>query len=93
MSREFELCHRCGAMLEPGRSDFFLVRIEAFADPSPPKLAVGEPGSADPAEEMRRLIEQMSGMSERELMDQVHRRLSLHLCGPCFRVWIEDPTP
>ena len=31
-------------------------------------------------------------MSERELLDQVHRRLVLHLCGPCYGQWIEDPV-
>jgi hypothetical protein len=31
-------------------------------------------------------------MSERELMDQVFRRLTIHLCGTCYRQWIEDPT-
>ena len=25
-------------------------------------------------------------------MDEVRRRLVLHLCGPCYRQWIEDPT-
>jgi len=84
-------CHRCGAHLEPGRSDFYVVRIEAFADPTPPHIEPGEL-DVDYGAEFARLIEQMEGMSEQELMDQVHRRLTIHLCGPCYRRWIENPA-
>ena len=31
-------------------------------------------------------------ISEREMADQVYRRLTLHLCGKCYRKWIEDPA-
>lgn len=85
------LCARCLVPLEPGTGSFFRVTIEAVADPSPP--ALDEDVSAD---ELRRRIEallkQMKDVSEREAMDQVHRRLVLHLCGPCYRQWIEDPA-
>ena len=33
------LCARCAAKLTPGKGDFYLVRIEAFADPSPPDFS------------------------------------------------------
>jgi hypothetical protein len=36
------------------------------------------------------MIEQMRGLSEQELLDQVYRRLIVYLCGPCYRRWIED---
>jgi len=29
------LCHRCGAVLTPGTDDLYVIRIEAFADPTP----------------------------------------------------------
>ena len=85
------LCHRCGATLTPGRGDFYVVRIEAFADPTPPHVTAEELAS-DRGEEMRRLLEQMRDLTEQELMDQVYRRLVIHLCGPCYRKWIEDPA-
>jgi len=84
-------CCRCGGHLAPGRGDFYVVRIEAFADPSPPADG-SEPGLLDPGEEIDRLLSQMEGMSERELMDQVHRRVTIHMCGPCYRWWIEHPA-
>ena len=87
------LCHRCGCTLTPGEGSFYVVRIEAFADPTPPTIDLDEPVSqTSVSEEIERLIDQMRGMSERELMDQVHRRLTIHLCGPCYRGWIEDPA-
>ncbi len=83
-------CARCAAELQPGTGTFYQVTIEAVADPSPP-VATDE--SAD---ELRRRIEetiaQLAGTSAQEALDQVYRRLVLHLCGPCYRVWIENPA-
>ena len=85
------LCHRCVTPLGRGGGEFFIVRIEAFADPTPPVL-----DDEGVAHKIRREIEQlktaMEGLSERELTEQVHRRLTLHLCNGCYRRWIEDPT-
>ena len=85
------LCARCGAELRPGSGDFYLVRIEALADPSPPRFSEDDL-KQDLRAEIERLFSQMSGLSERELIDQVYRRLVLYLCGPCYRQWIEDPV-
>ena len=85
------LCARCGAELTPGAGDFYLVRIEALADPSPPRFSE-EDLKRNHRAEMERLIEQMRDLSERELVDQVYRRLVLYLCCPCYRQWIEDPV-
>ncbi len=84
-------CNRCGAELRPGSGDFFVVRIEAFADPSPPALSLEE-SAADAKQRMKELIEQLNHASEQELMDQVYRRLTIYLCNPCYRVWLENPT-
>jgi hypothetical protein len=84
------LCARCLAELVPGSGDFYRITIEAVADPTPPS------GDDIPAEELRRriedILEQLEDVSEREALDQVYRRLTLHLCGPCYRRWIEDPV-
>jgi hypothetical protein len=85
------LCHRCGAQGRAGSSGFYVVRIDSFADPAPPAITAGDLARDIPAE-LRRLYEQPAGSTARELMDQVHRRLIVHLCGPCYRKWIEDPT-
>ncbi len=84
-------CHRCGTELEPGKGNYFLVSIVAMADPFPPVFSK-EDLLRDAKEEIRRLIEQMRDLSEREAMDQVYRRLVIYLCNPCYRQWIENPV-
>ena len=83
-------CKRCGAVLMPGAGDFYVVAIEAVADPSPPKLPAEDP--ADIRARIERLLAELEGVSEQEALAQVYRRLAFHLCGPCFRRWIENPT-
>ena len=77
--------------LHPGSGAFFQITIEAVADPSPPVV----PGDESPSVLRRRidrLIEELRDVSEREAMDQVHRRLVIHLCNRCYRGWIENPA-
>ena len=84
-------CHRCGCQLTPGKGNFYVARIEAFADPTPPDFDECELPQ-DIGAEIDKLIEKMSGMSEQELMDQVHRRMTIHLCQPCYERWIDNPA-
>jgi hypothetical protein len=85
-------CSRCASELHPGSGDSYQVTIDAVADPAPPVLT-----SEQSADELRgainKLIRGLGDVSEREALDQVHRRLVLHLCVPCYREWIENPTP
>lgn len=85
------LCHKCGAELHPGRGDFYQVKIEAVADPFPPVITEEEL-RRDHASEMARLLEAAGGLSEQEALDQIYRRLTIYLCNPCYREWIEKPT-
>jgi hypothetical protein len=84
-------CDRCGAELMPGKGDVWVVRIEAVADPWPPNFSEDDL-QRDHRAEITRQIEQSRELSERELIDQVYRRLMFSLCGPCYRQWIEDPV-
>ncbi len=84
-------CHRCGAELTPGEGSFYVVRIEAFADPTPPRVDDGE-SLAEIETEMAQLIESMSDLSQQEMMDQVYRRMTILLCAGCYQHWIENPT-
>jgi hypothetical protein len=85
------LCARCGVELAPGKGDFYLVRIEAFADPTPPEFSEDDLRQ-DTRAEIQRLLDEMRDLSPQEAMDQVYRRLVLYLCGSCYRQWIEDPV-
>jgi len=84
-------CARCRAELKPGAGNFYVVRIEAMADPTPPSFSE-EDLKRDPRLEIERLIDQMRDLSQQELLDQVYRRLVLYLCRPCYQQWIEDPV-
>jgi hypothetical protein len=82
-------CRLCRAELSRGRGDFYVVRIEAIADPSPPEFTE-EDLLRDPQAEIQRLIEAMQGLTEKEAMDQVYRQLTVCLCTRCYRRWIEE---
>ncbi len=84
-------CDRCGAELTPGEGSFYVVRIEAFADPTPPSFS-DEDLRRDRKAELDQLLAEMSELSEQEAMDQVYRRLTLYLCTPCYGRWIENPA-
>jgi hypothetical protein len=85
------LCRRCGAGLTPGRGDFYVVTIEAVADPTPPTVTA-EDLAADHRAQIERLLARLADLTEEQALAQVYRRLTLCLCGPCYRRWIEDPT-
>jgi hypothetical protein len=84
-------CHRCGAELTPGEGSFYVVRIEALADPTPPSIDQAIP-LADLEAEIDELIERMADLSEQEMMDQVYRRMTILLCIGCYQRWIDNPT-
>ena len=84
-------CARCTAELEPGTGTFYRVTIEAAADPTPPTISAKELGT-DIRKRIEDLLQQMQDLSAQEAMDQVYRRLTLYLCGPCYRQWIENPA-
>jgi hypothetical protein len=85
---ELLACARCGKMLQPGAGSVYRVTIEAVADPD---FSAEKPGT-DLRQEIERVLASLEGVSEREAVDQVGRRLVLYLCGRCYRVWIENPT-
>jgi len=84
-------CDRCTVELHPGRGDFFVVKIEAIADPTPPEFTE-EDLRRDHRREIERLLAQVEELSEREAMNQVFRRLTIFLCDRCYQKWIENPA-
>jgi hypothetical protein len=84
-------CDRCCRQLTPGNGDFYVVRIEAVADPTPPTFDEQDV-TRNAGREINRLVAEMEDLSAQEALDQVYRRLIIYLCAPCYRHWIEDPT-
>ncbi|MFH1725219.1 MAG: hypothetical protein ABII00_11450 [Elusimicrobiota bacterium] len=84
-------CARCEKPIEPGRGNFYVIRIDAVSDPTPPVITEEEL-SRDVGKEVERLTALMRDKSDQELVDQVYRRLFLCLCAACYGRWIEDPA-
>ncbi len=84
-------CDRCLRELRFGQGDFFLVRIEAVLDPSPPEFTE-EDLARNVTAELDELVRQLERVSPQEASDQVHRKLTIYLCRGCYKTWIEDPV-
>ena len=84
-------CDRCVRQLTPGKGDFYVVNIEAYADPTPPVFDEEHVGH-DLRLEINQLVAKLHDVSERESLDQVYRRVTIYLCGSCYRSWIENPA-
>ncbi len=84
-------CKRCLQEVHPGRGDYYLVRIDAVADPQPP-IITQEDLDQDVGAEIDRLIRRMQSMSEQQLLRQVFRQKVIYLCVRCFNHWIEKPV-
>ena len=67
------VCERCRRTLKRGRGDFYVVRLDAVCDPSPPVFSE-EDLSKDLDREIARLSAAMEDRSEQDLVDQVFRR-------------------
>jgi hypothetical protein len=84
-------CERCSKEVHPGRGDYYLVRIDAVADPRQP-IITQEDLEQDVGAEIERLIRLMKNMSEQQLERQVFRQKAIYLCVSRFDRWIENPV-
>jgi len=85
------LCSRCLKRLQSGRGDFYVVTIDAVADPTPPTINPGDLRH-DLRRDWREIVAELQDVSPQEALDQVYRRVIIHLCNACFRTWIENPA-
>ena len=86
------LCTRCLRTVALGRGECYVVQIEAVADPTPPELTTSDLSRRDLRSEWRDLVAELRKLSPQEALDQVHRRVVIHLCNACYREWIENPA-
>jgi RNase P subunit RPR2 len=85
-------CARCSTELIPGEGAFYVVKIEAVADPNGPVVTSEIPSSHEIRRQIKQLISKLEDVSAQEAMHQVHRRLTIHLCAKCYGGWIENPA-
>ena len=85
------LCTRCLKTLQAGRGEFYVVSIEAIADPTPPIIDCSDL-DRDYRADWREIVAALKDTSTQEALDQVYRRLVIHLCNACYSDWIENPA-
>ena len=85
------ICARCSTVLQPGKDNFFEVRIEAVADRGTPDLNDLVDDDTDPQQAYLDLVRKLEDVSAQEATDQIARTLAIHLCEHCYLVWIENP--
>lgn len=87
------ICDHCSCILHPGRAEYYIINIEAMADPAPPAIEDDYINNSEQlSQQITRLFEQLKDLSAQEAMDQVSRRVMLQLCNRCYAEWIENPT-
>jgi hypothetical protein len=84
-------CAHCLASLTPGAGNFWVISIDAVADPTPPEFTE-EDLRRDLRSEFAEVVRQMQDTSPLEAMDQVHRHMVIHLCNRCFETWMDNPA-
>ncbi len=76
-----QICENCGRIIE--KPDVaFRMKIELFADPSPPEFTADDL-ERDYEAEMKKLIEEMSRMEPREAEEEVYEAYLFTLCAAC----------
>jgi hypothetical protein len=83
------ICDICGVSVSP--HEHFVVRIDAFADPTVPAMTTEELEELDADAKFKDLLKQMEGMSVDELQDGVHRRFEYKLCAGCHKQFLSNP--
>ena len=83
------LCDRCGRPIEDGELRY-TARIEVFAAADPLKVTA-EDLAADTRSEMEQLLERCAGMTEEELMRDVHVAFQFDLCRRCHQAYLTNP--
>lgn len=79
------LCARCAKQLTRGRSEFYVVEIDANADPTPPVLDATDM-NRDYKSEINALVAELENLTHQ------NQRVTIYLCMACYPAWIEKPA-
>lgn len=85
-------CDHCSRSLTLGEGRFYVVRIDALADPTPLRIAEKDQDLDEIRSQISALFETLKDQSEQEMTDQVFKRIVLYLCNTCYNRWIKNPT-
>jgi hypothetical protein len=84
-------CDRCGNAIEEGDLRY-VAKIEVFAACDPLQITF-EDLTRDHTGEIDALLRQCEGMTEEELMRDVHVAFRFDLCRACQKAYVADPLP
>ncbi len=85
------LCDRCGRPIEEGELRY-VAKIEVFAAYDPLRITF-EDLMRDHTREFDALLQQCVGMTEEELMRDVHVAFRFDLCRACQKAYVANPLP
>jgi hypothetical protein len=85
------LCDRCGHTIEEGALRY-VAKIEVFAAYDPLQISF-EDLRRDHTGEFNALLRQCDGLTEEELMRDVHVAFRFDLCRACQTVFVANPLP
>lgn len=83
------ICDRCGTAV-PAQAHY-RVRIDVFADPSPPAVTRDDLEELDFERTVSQLLEEMRDVPAEDLEDAVAKRFEFRLCRSCQLRYIRDP--
>jgi hypothetical protein len=83
------ICDRCGKAIERGDVRY-VAQIQVFAAAAPLEITLDDL-LEDHAPEIDRLLRQCAGLSEEELMRDVHVEFQFDLCRACQKVYVTNP--
>lgn len=83
------ICDRCGQLMDKGQLRY-IAKIQVFAAYDPLEISF-EDLQKDTRAEIRKLLSQMEGRSEEELMKEVFTAFEFDLCPKCQREYVREP--
>jgi hypothetical protein len=85
------ICDRCGQPMDKGQLRY-VAKIQVFAAYDPLEISFDDL-TKDTRAEIRKLLKQMEGKSEEELMKEVFVAFEFDLCPACQREYVREPLP
>lgn len=85
------ICDRCGLPIMDGELRY-VARIQVFAAYDPLEITFDDL-KHDRTQDIQELIRACEGLTEEELMRDVHVQFQYDLCRPCQREYVAKPIP
>jgi hypothetical protein len=85
------ICDRCGRPIDQGELRY-IAKVQVYAAYDPLEITFDDL-MRDHTPEIEQLLRQCEGLTEEELMRDVHVQFQFDLCRACQRAYLENPLP